>query len=80
MTFAILKEKFCSALVLTLPDFTKAFEIECDGTVKGIWVVLMQDRRPIIYFSEKLNGATLNYPTYDKKKKWHALVRTLETW
>jgi hypothetical protein len=27
--------------------------------------VLMQDRRPIIYFSEKLNGATLNYPTYD---------------
>jgi hypothetical protein len=36
MTFAILKEKFCSALVLTLPDFTKAFEIECDGIVKGI--------------------------------------------
>ena len=28
----------------------------------------MQDRRPIIHFSEKLNGATLNYPTYDKKK------------
>jgi hypothetical protein len=23
--------------------------------------VLMQDRRPIAYFSEKLNGAALNY-------------------
>jgi hypothetical protein len=32
----------------------------------GIGAVLMQDRRPIVYFNEKLSGATLNYPTYDK--------------
>ncbi|KAL9382112.1 hypothetical protein Peur_025147 [Populus x canadensis] len=38
----------------------------------------MQDRRPIVYFSEKLSGATLNYPTYDKEL--YALVRALETW
>jgi hypothetical protein len=37
----------------------------------------MQDRRPIAYFSGKLNGATLNYPIYDKEL--YALVRTLET-
>ncbi|KAF7821379.1 hypothetical protein G2W53_026834 [Senna tora] len=30
-------------------------------------VVLMQDKRPIAYFSEKLNRATLNYSTYDKE-------------
>ena len=36
----------------------------------------MQDMRLIAYFSEKLNGAALNYPTYDKK--FYALVRTLE--
>uniref|UniRef100_A0A2N9FLT0 RNA-directed DNA polymerase n=1 Tax=Fagus sylvatica TaxID=28930 RepID=A0A2N9FLT0_FAGSY len=29
--------------------------------------VLMQEKRPIAYFSEKLNGAALNYPTYDKE-------------
>ncbi|KAL6327819.1 hypothetical protein AAG906_025865 [Vitis piasezkii] len=29
--------------------------------------LLMQEKRPIAYFSEKLNGATLNYPTYDKE-------------
>ncbi|KAF7800703.1 Transposon Ty3-G Gag-Pol polyprotein [Senna tora] len=40
--------------------------------------VLMQDKRPIAYFSEKLNGATLNYSTYDKEL--YALVRALETW
>jgi len=27
----------------------------------------MHDRRLIAYFSEKLNGAALNYPTYNKK-------------
>ena len=39
---------------------------------------LKQDWRPIAYFSEKLSGATLNYPTYDKEL--YALVRALETW
>jgi hypothetical protein len=38
----------------------------------------MQDKRPIIYFSEKLNDATLNYPTYDKELC--GLMRTLKTW
>lgn len=38
----------------------------------------MQDQRPIVYFSEKLSGATLNYPTYDKEL--YMLVRTPETW
>jgi hypothetical protein len=33
----------------------------------GIGAVLMQDWRPIAYFSEKLREATLNYPTYDKE-------------
>jgi hypothetical protein len=40
----------------------------------GIGAVLMQDQRPISYFSEKLSGATLNYPTYDKEL--YALVKS----
>ncbi|PKI39620.1 hypothetical protein CRG98_040090 [Punica granatum] len=40
--------------------------------------VLMQEKRHIAYFSEKLNGAVLNYSTYDKEL--YALVRALETW
>ena len=38
----------------------------------------MQEGHPIAYFSEKLNGGFLNYPTYDKEL--YALVRSLQTW
>ena len=76
--FNLLKDKLCSTPVLALPDFTRAFEVECDVSRIGIGSVLMQDRRPIAYLSEKLNGAALNYLTYDKEL--YALVRTSETW
>ncbi|GKV00634.1 hypothetical protein SLEP1_g13299 [Rubroshorea leprosula] len=33
----------------------------------GIGVVLMQERQPIVFFSEKLTSAVLNYATYDKE-------------
>ena len=32
----------------------------------------------ISYFSKNINGATLNYPTYNQEI--YALVRTLESW
>jgi hypothetical protein len=40
--------------------------------------VLLQDEKPVAYFSKKVSGPSLNYSTYDKELL--ALVRTLETW
>ncbi|RDY05244.1 hypothetical protein CR513_10949, partial [Mucuna pruriens] len=42
---------------------------------KDMGAVLLQERHPIAFFSEKLKGAQLNYSTYNNEL--YALVRVL---
>jgi hypothetical protein len=76
--FFMLKDKLTHTPLLQLPDFNKTFELECDASGIGLGGVLLQEGKPVAYFSEKLSGPILNYSTYDKEL--YALVRTLETW
>jgi hypothetical protein len=77
-TFKELKRKLCESPLLQIPDFGKSFEIKCDASAIGIGGVLLQEGKPVVYFSEKLNGPHLNYSVYDKEI--YGLVSVLEVW
>jgi hypothetical protein len=65
-SFSTLKDKLTHVPLLQLTNFGKTFELECDASAVGIGGVLMQDGKPVAYFSERLRGTVLNYSMYDK--------------
>ena len=52
--FAEIK-RMTEALLMRLPEFSKAFEVTCDASRLAISGVLSQESHPVVYFSEKLN-------------------------
>jgi hypothetical protein len=76
--FEQLKEAMCKSHVLTTPDFTKTFIVECDASRNGIGVVLMQEGRPLAFESQTLKGKDLNKPIYEKEMM--AIIHALKKW
>jgi hypothetical protein len=53
--FRTLIDKLTHAPLLQLLDFSMTFELKCDASGIGIEGVLLQECKPVAYFSEKLS-------------------------
>jgi len=56
----------------------KTFQVKCDASGVAINAVLIQDDKPISYFSDKLNYAKRKYLTSDKEL--YAIIQALKKW
>ncbi|GJW85553.1 putative reverse transcriptase domain-containing protein [Tanacetum coccineum] len=63
--FQLLKQKLCSAPILSLPKGSKNFVVYCDASCKGLGAVLMQKEKVIPYASHQLKIHEKNYTTHD---------------
>ncbi len=78
LAFEKLKEVCSQPLCLALPDFSKIFVVECDASGYGVVVVLMQEGRPLAFYSQALKGKALFLSTYEKELM--ALVLSIKKW
>ncbi|KAI3811011.1 hypothetical protein L1987_20725 [Smallanthus sonchifolius] len=76
--FQLLKQKLCSAPILSLPEGTDNFIVYCDASHQGLGCVLMQREKVIAYASRQLKVHEKNYTTHDLELG--AVVFALKIW
>ncbi|KAD5960811.1 hypothetical protein E3N88_12283 [Mikania micrantha] len=76
--FQLLKQKLCSAPILSLPEGTEDFVVYCDASAQGLGCVLMQRDKVIAYASRQLRTHEKNYTTHDLELG--AVVFALKIW
>ncbi|PHT53776.1 hypothetical protein CQW23_08238 [Capsicum baccatum] len=76
--FQELKIAMSTVPVLALADFFKTFVIKTDACTRGIGAVLMQQGRPLAYFSKALSPKHLGLSTCDKE--FLAVLSAVDRW
>ncbi|KAI3776601.1 hypothetical protein L1987_46387 [Smallanthus sonchifolius] len=62
--FQVLKQKLCSAPILSLPEGTDDFIVYCDASIQGLGCVLMQREKVVAYASRQLKVHEKNYTNH----------------
>ncbi len=74
--FDNVKAAIAKETVLAYPDFLKPFEIYTDASSTQLGAVIIQDNRPIVFFSRKLSETQQKYSVMEIKLL--ALMETLK--
>ena len=74
--FDEIKRVISKETLLTFPDFNKEFHIYTDASDYQLGAVIMQEDKPIAFYSRKLNSAQRNYTTGEQELL--SIVETLK--
>lgn len=76
--FNKLKQSLTTAPVLALPNFALPFTLETDVSGTGLGAVLMQQGRPLAYYSKSIGPRSSTLSTYEKEAL--AILEALKKW
>jgi hypothetical protein len=67
--FDKIKKIIGTEVLLCCPDFNKPFYLYTDASVHQLGAVIMQDKKPIAFYSRKLNTAQKRYTTTETHRE-----------
>jgi hypothetical protein len=74
--FDEIKQKVSQETLLAFPDFEKEFHVYTDASNKRLGAVIMQEGKPLAFYSRKLNSAQTRYITGEQELL--SIVETLK--
>ncbi|KAD6796294.1 hypothetical protein E3N88_07190 [Mikania micrantha] len=78
VAFQLLKQKLCSAPILSLPKGTDDFVIYYDASIQGLGCVLIQGEKVVAYACQQLKVHEKSYTTHELELG--AMVFALKIW
>jgi hypothetical protein len=75
-TFDKIKKFIGTEVLLCYPDFNMRFHLYTDTSDHQLEAVIMQDKKPITFYSQKQNTAQKQYTTTERNRELLSVIET----